>query len=442
MNIKFFSILLISAVLISPLCGEALPSKYNKEHPSASGSKSHHEEPLQNHAGEFINSSMLPPEGDKLYDYYFKHYTSPYSKKWISETWKRAQYFTDFIEHEIADNNMPHEILYLPLIESSFQPDATSNLGAAGLWQFMTNSISEYDMKITEWLDERRDFWKSTEAAISKIKYNYAQLGDWTLAIAAFNCGLGKMLKSVKAAGTTDFWTLCEKGYMNQETINYIPKLLAISDIMSNRDKLGISIMTQEQPVQWTRIKLDRCIDIRLLAKECGIPQDTLIMGNTELKYYITPPVRTGYMLKVPVMYKEKVMDALDKSSKLSDFHLYRVQKGDTLSHLAQHYGISVEMIQSFNNIKPESLKVGSQLIIPVTKSDIKPYKSPTKLSEDWTPEEPAEKFSQEYTVQDGDNLWTIARKFNTDVNHLAYYNHIAANAVLSVGKKLKVPAN
>ncbi len=386
-------------------------------------------------------SALLPKEGNHLYDSYFKKYSSKHEQKHLAAIWEQAEYFVPFIEAKVKEYGLSHEIIYLPFVESNFKPDAVSKSGATGLWQFMTNSIDGFNMKIDEWLDERRDFWKATDAALKKIKYNYSVLKDWNLAIAAYNCGLGKMKRTVREGGTSDYWKLCQKGLLSKETTHYIPKLLAVADILKNREKFGIKDK-QPVPFQWTRLALPQPVDIRLLAKETGIPRNILDIGNSELKFYITPPAKTGYMLKVPADKAEIIKNVTaNKKTKLTDFHLYTVKAGDTLSHLSQHYGISVDMIQSFNNVNPNNLKIGSKLVIPVSNPDIKPYEGTYDLS-NWTPGISEAGFAGEYTVQAGDTIWSIAKLFHTDIKHIAYFNHLELDSVLSIGKTLRVPTS
>ena len=384
-------------------------------------------------------SALLPKEGNQLYENYFKKYSSKQEQKHLAAIWEQAEYFVPFIEEKVKEYGLPPEVIYLPFVESNFKPDAVSRSGATGLWQFMTNSIDGYNMKIDEWVDERRDFWKATEAALKKLKYNYSVLKDWVLAIAAYNCGLGKMRRTVKEGGTSDYWKLCQKGLLSKETTHYIPKLLAVSDVLKERDRYGIKDK-QAKPFQWARIALSQPVDIRLLAKETGIPRNILDIGNSELKFYVTPPAKTGYLLKIPADKAEKVKSVTDnKKTKLTDFHLYTVKAGDTLSHLSHHYGISVSMIQSFNNVNPNNLKIGSKLVIPVSNPDITPYGGTLDFSA-WVPDISEEGFAGEYKVQEGDTLWSIAKLFHTDIKHIAYFNHLELDSVLSIGKTLKVP--
>jgi len=379
----------------------------------------------------FIFAQMQISEEDSLYKSYCTKYASLHETKNFDTIWKHAEYFIPFISEKIREAKLPDEILYIPLIESEFKPNAVSKSGAVGLWQFMPNSIEGYNITVNEWIDERMDFWKTTDAAIAKLKYNYSVLGDWNLAIAAYNCGLGRMQKAIRKGNTKNYWKLCEKGLLSKETTHYIPKLLAVAHTMKNRTV---------KPFEWTRIDLETSVDIRLLAKKAGISEDILSLGNSELKYHVTPPAKTGYRLKVPAEYAKKIKSVADgQGAELTDFKIYTVKAGDTISHLSQHYGVHTSIIESLNNISPNRLKIGTKLLIPVSNPDIETYQGTFSATE-WRPVETADDFASEYKVQQGDSLWSIAKLFKTDVQHLAYFNDIQLDTVLSIGRVLKVP--
>jgi membrane-bound lytic murein transglycosylase D len=128
---------------------------------------------------------------------------------------------------------MPPALEYLPVVESEYKPLATSRSGARGLWQFMENSIKPF-MEKNEWIDERLDPWKSTDAALSKLQDNYKMFGDWPIAIAAYNCGAGAMQRILKKAPEKTFWYIAEKGLLRDQSVQYVPKFLAISELSEN----------------------------------------------------------------------------------------------------------------------------------------------------------------------------------------------------------------
>ncbi len=164
---------------------------------------------------------------------YRKQYTTADGIKYLSSVMRRSGPYRDFIVEEIRRQDAPECLLYLPVIESGFSVGAISRSGATGIWQFMRNSVGGYGIRINEWMDERRDPWLATAAAVKKLKDNYRELKDWNLALAAYNCGLGAVRKAIKKSGSRDYWYLCEKGYFKPETVHYVPKFLAIAEILS-----------------------------------------------------------------------------------------------------------------------------------------------------------------------------------------------------------------
>ena len=160
---------------------------------------------------------------------HYKHYSGRTGQEYLHRVLRRGEAYLPFINNTVREMNLPWELAYLPIIESAFIPTAVSRSGATGLWQFMMNSIHPYNMQVNTWMDERRDFWKATLGALKKLEYNYSVLGDWLLAIGAYNCGLGGMQRAVEAAGTRNFWTLARNGYLPAETAAYVPRFLAVS---------------------------------------------------------------------------------------------------------------------------------------------------------------------------------------------------------------------
>lgn len=345
---------------------------------------------------------------------------------------KRSVPYRDYIIAELEKQEVPSYLLYLPVIESGYSVTAVSRSGATGLWQFMRNSISGYDIRINEWMDERRDPWITSIAAIRKLKENYNYLGDWYLALAAYNCGLGATQRAIQKGGKADYWYLCEKGYFKSETVNYVPKLLAISEILVKSEEYGIDLGNTDENPGFSTVDIKRAIDINLLAKETGIDPSILITANPALFYHITPP-DTTYALRIPVEQEDEIRSILeDKNRQLLEYYMYKIKTGDTLYALALHYGISAEMIIEYNpGLKPSTLKIGKNIVIPALKQ-IGAYAG-KKENENLD-------FSGIYLVKQGDSLWSISLAYNIQVETLAYENNLDVNSVLKSGKSLRVP--
>jgi membrane-bound lytic murein transglycosylase D len=344
---------------------------------------------------------------------------------------ERSSPYIGFIRGEIAARGLPPELVYLPVIESAYVSTAVSRSGAAGLWQFMRNSIAPFDIRVTDWMDERRDFWKSTVGALSKLEENYRFFGDWPLALAAYNAGLGAVRRTIAGAGTGDYWLLSERKLLKSETIQYVPRFLAVAHILSNPRRFGIDKIWPEDP-QWTRVPVGRAVDLDLLAEYAGIDGDDLKKANRELFYAVTPP-DPGYHLKVRAGDAPAVEETLKRTDLVFiKYYFYTVRSGDTLSAIGRHYGVSADQIVSANpGTQPRYLKIGTRLIIPALK-EAGPYQPPPRNAEP--------SFTGNHLVKRGESLWSISLAYNVAPEALADANGMGLNDTLREGRSLKIP--
>ena len=373
---------------------------------------------------------------------YIRRYTNPSGILWLNSVIKNSGMYLPYIREEIEKRGLPPELIYLPFIESGFIATARSRSGATGLWQFMMNSVPA-GMKVNDMIDERRDFRKSTIAALDKLAGNYRILGDWYLALAAYNAGLGGVTRAMKNGKTDDYWRLCEKRELKNETIQYVPRFLAVAYILSRPRQFGLDYWPET--VDWTVIRPGRQASLDLLASETGADHQLLRLLNAELLYGITP-ADTGYELKVPIQQAGMVAAILEKEDvKLLRYYYHKVQYGDTLSALSRHYGISLNMIEQHNRgITNRYLKIGETVVIPAFKETgpyvsippVQPTAAPTAVIEPST----GGNFEGIHIVSKGDTLWSIARYYKVDPHTLARANNMGLNEILSIGKALKVP--
>ncbi|MCL2008235.1 MAG: transglycosylase SLT domain-containing protein [Treponema sp.] len=366
-----------------------------------------------------------------LVQHYIRLYASADWRPGLIASMERGAHFLTFIDSEIAEMGMPWELRYLPLIESNFLPTAVSSAGASGLWQFMQNSMTPFDMRIDDWMDERRDFWKSTQGALSKLKENYDFFGDYYLALAAYNMGLGGLNRLIQESGIDDYWVLAESGLLRNETLRYVPRLIAAAYVLTNASYYGIDL---DEPIdhRWTRVPVGRSVDLRLLADRTGMDRDKLLMGNQELVYFITPPARNHY-IKVPGFYVERITEALERRDiTLLEFHYHTIRSGDTLLALSRHYGVTVDQILSANpGVQERYLRLGSSLMIPAIR-EVEPFII--------TRRNPGV-FTGEHQVQRGDTLWSLSIAYNVDPESLAEANGMGINDILREGIILRTPA-
>jgi len=377
--------------------------------------------------------TITAPQDNALVQKYIAQYSSPEGIKWLQVVMRRGEPFLPYIRSAIATRGMPPELAYLPVIESGFLSTAVSKSGAVGLWQFMRNSVGPFGMRINDWTDDRRDFWKATDSALRKLLDNYKYFGgDWPLALASYNAGIGAVGRAAKAAGARDYWLICERKKLKAETIHYVPKFIAIATILSQAGRYGIDIGWPEDP-RWTRIPVKRAIDLGLLAEKSSIPVSALQTGNAELRYGVTPPDQ-GYELKVRADHAAAISATLErKDLQLVKYYFHTVRSGDTLSALSRHYGVSVDLIERSNqNLSARYMKLGSRILVPALK-DVGPYKSERAGAVSIS-------FEGQYKVKKGDTLWSIALAHDVDPELLAEANGIELSSTLREGRVLKTP--
>ncbi|MCX7656706.1 MAG: lytic transglycosylase domain-containing protein, partial [Treponemataceae bacterium] len=267
---------------------------------------------------------------------YLTSYTSREGKKWLITVFRRSEPYLAFIRREIEKRQLPLELVFVPVIESAYSPRAVSRSGAVGLWQFMKNSSIYFDMKTTPWIDERRDFWKATVGALEKLRENYGYFKDWPLALAAYNAGVGAIQRALARSGAKTYWELIEKKAISTETAHYVPKFLAVAEILSHPGRYGLEPWWPEV-IEWERVPVGRMVDITFLAEKAGIEAQWLQVGNQELTHGVTP-ADPHYQLKVPRMHVTAVQSVLSqKDLVLVRYYYYTIRSGDTLSALSRH---------------------------------------------------------------------------------------------------------
>ncbi|MCL2762184.1 MAG: LysM peptidoglycan-binding domain-containing protein [Treponema sp.] len=367
--------------------------------------------------------------------YYIERYSNPSGVRYLNTIIKNGSLYMPFIKAEIAKRGLPPELIYLPFIESNYIGTARSRSGAMGLWQFMMNSIAPFGIQVNDLVDERRDFCKATVAALRKLEENYRALGSWPMALAAYNAGLGAVSRAGKRVHTSDYWVLCDKKELRDETIHYVPKFLAVSYILSNPRKYGLDYWPET--TEWTTIKPGKQISLDIIAAEAQVDRDLLRRLNLELLHGITPADK-NYELKVPLARAEAIASVLQREDiKLLQYYRYQIRYGDTLSALARHYGISLNLIEQYNpGIQNRHLKIGETIIIPAFK-ETTPY---TGITDAPAQSHNNRAFTETHVVSKGDTLWSLAIRYNVDPQVLARENNMEMNQILSIGKVLKVP--
>ena len=386
------------------------------------------------------HNSLITPEAleSPLTQRYIAQYSTPGRTAFLNSTLDRGNIYMPFIREEIELRGLPPELLYLPIVESDYVITARSGSGAAGLWQFMMNSIAPWNMRVTELIDERRDFIKSTRGALGKLKENYDVLGSWEMALAAYNSGLGAITRTIQSTRENDYWALSARNELRQETLHFVPRLVAISYIMSQPRRFGIDIWREK--FEWAAIPLPRQVSIDILADEAGISRELMRRLNGELLYGISP-VDSNYLLKVPAEHLEAITELLQREDiQLIRYYYHVVRQGDTLWSMSRHYGTTLNMIEQLNpGISSRYLRIGETVIIPAYNDNISPMPAVVVQSAPVSASE-IENFNGTHVVQRGETLWSISRMYGTTPEAIAAANDMQVNQILNEGRALKVP--
>jgi len=381
-------------------------------------------------------SAILVPEhlDRALTRYYIERRSSPGGVAWIRSVVQNGRTFIPFVKQEIERLGAPPELVFVPFIESDYIGTAVSRSGATGIWQFMMNSIEPFGLRVAEGLDERRDFRRSTTAALRKLQGHHANFGCWAMALAAYNMGPNGLRRAAQRAGTFDYWELAARGEISQETTRFVPRIVATAYVLSNARRHGIDWWPEGEP--WEALAPGRPVSLDLLAASAGADGAALRRLNLELLHGITPadPERE---IVVPASHARAIALAIEQGgAALLSYRRYVIQPGDTLYALARHYGISVASIEQHNpGLRSRYLRPGQAVLIPLLR-ETEPF-SRRPAQPVFGPPRP---FHGTHVVAPGDTLWSLSRRHGVTLQELADANGMGSGDTLSIGRALKVP--
>jgi membrane-bound lytic murein transglycosylase D len=390
----------------------------------------------------------------------------PVGRKFMRVSLERTGRWFDMIRRIANEENMPPEIAHLAIVESGLSPNALSRVGAMGMWQFMQPTGEEYDLDVTYWVDERRDPEKATRAAMRFLKDLYGDLGDWHLALAAYNCGAGGVRRAIRKSGLDkpDFWQV--RPFLPRETQQYVPRFIATSLIAANRDQYGFGddSIKLHAPHEYEMVTVTEAVQFSALAQCAGMSIDSLRELNPELVRKATPPSAT-YNLKVRKGAAEefrKRYAALTDDEK-RPFITHKVGRGETLASIARRYGVSGAELAELNSLSGYKAKLrrGSVLRIPSTSAtrqaaeqasaaEASQASAPTKPTASAAvtaaPSEPTPTASASGTtrthhvVRSGESLTLLARRYLVNLADLRAWNGLTpGNDNIRIGDTLVV---
>lgn len=362
--------------------------------------------------------------------------------KWLS----RSERYIPLMREILRKEGMPEDLVYLAMIESGFTPQAVSVANAVGPWQFISGTGKRYDLKINEWIDERRDPIKSTVAAALYLKELYALFNnDWYLAAAGYNAGENKILRAINMYETRDFWEISKGSYLARETKDYVPKLLAAAIIAKEPAKYGFADIAYLPALDLDTVEITSRTDLDLIARLIDVPYSTLKELNPELRRWSTPPNYPNYLLKLPKGKKGFLTEKLamvpedQRYTERIAYSRYRAKKQDTLKSVAARFNTTPERIAELNHLKTSAKVRGRTLLVPVQSA------VNTKSAHKFKPAETAQAARGEsrknlyYTVKKGDTLYALAKKFKVTTAILSAWNNMTEKVALKPGKRIIV---
>ena len=363
--------------------------------------------------------------------------------EYIQRVLQRAEPFLYYIVNEAEKRNLPTELALLPIVESAYQPFAYSHGRAAGIWQFIPSTGRAFGLKQNWWYDGRRDIYASTQAALNYLeKLNKQFDGDWMLALASYNSGSGTVNRAIrknkKLKKPTDFWHL----KLPKETQAYVPKLLALKEIIANPKKYALSLHQIQDKPGFKQVKTKAQLDLALAAELAEIDLDTLYRYNPAFNRWATDP-DGPHSLLLPISSADKFEQ--NYASLPADKHLrwsrHKIKSGETLSHIAVKYNTSVKHLRSVNSIRGNNIREGKYLLIPLSSKNKSSYalSSSQRLKSTQSKKRGSNSTRVNHIVQNGESFWEIARKYNVGMHKLAKWNGMAIKDTLRKGQKLVV---
>jgi membrane-bound lytic murein transglycosylase D len=359
-------------------------------------------------------------------------------RKFFLDSYKRSGRYRPAILRALKEEGLPEELSWLPLIESGFKVKAFSRSRALGLWQFIASTGYKFGLKRDRWVDERMDPGKSTRAAILYLKELHQIFGDWTTALAAYNCGEGRVLRCIQTQRINyldNFWDLYER--LPMETAFYVPRFLAVLHILKDPEAHGLTLPAVDEEVETEAVTIDKQAHLKTIAQHTGVPYDLLAEINPSLRHDFTPD--RPFSFKMP---KGKGQVLLSNVGDIPVWHppvpayvVHKVRIGETLSAIARRYGTSVSSIMRLNSLKSSHfIRAGWRLKIPTSrKYEIQRAESSGESTS------PGRAGSVRYAVQKGDSLWRIAQRFGTTTNAIQSVNRLK-DTHLSIGQILLIP--
>lgn len=363
-------------------------------------------------------------------------------REWFEIWLARSTRYVPLFYEVLEAYKLPKDLIFLAMVESGFSPRAFSSAAASGPWQFVPSTAKRYGLRVGFWVDERRDFHKSSEAAARHLKWLYSRYGDWHLAMAAYNAGAGRVSKALKRSRTKSFWKLYNSSYIRRQTKQYVPKILAASILSKAPEKYGFSSIRYQPLMRYDTIEVSVATSLATVGKACGgLSAEVLEELNPSLRVSVTPPSEVWPIRVPPGMAGacEQGLGALPEELQHT-FRYYQTSYGESVEDIAKKFKTSPEAILEFHGVaKGETLGDYPEMAVPIK----------SQYAEEFAiilpkPRERSARYQAStarlvnYKVLRGDSLWSIARRYSTSIKVLQQLNGLKEGQNLIVGQMLR----
>jgi membrane-bound lytic murein transglycosylase D len=392
---------------------------------------------------------------------YFQHpRMRPHFERWLSRYYRYEARYRTILKEE----GVPEDIVFLAMIESGFANFAYSRARASGPWQFIGPTGRMFGLQQDFWVDERRDPDKAAHAAARYLKLLREQTGDWRLAWAGYNAGVGRIYRA-RAKGVNDFWEMTKGRHLRRETQGYVPKLMAAAIVTKHREAFGFGddVVEKLSWIETDEVQLNGSVLLDVVARAADVDKRELMELNPELRRAVTPP--RPFTLKLPKGAAETFAQnwpSMEGKAR-ANFAGHVVRRGDTIGGIAARYGTQVEGIMQLNGLQSaRRLRIGQELLIPVPRGGARAEVAEAEPARHAVAPASAKKLAGtaimepagyrppsrpirggRHVVQDGDTLWSISQRLGVDLDTLCRWNGIRnpRRFTLRIGTELVVKA-
>ena len=370
---------------------------------------------------------------------------------------ERSQKYLFHIVEEVQKRGMPTEIALLPMIESAFNPQAYSTSKASGIWQFIPSTGKHFGLKQNWWVDNRRDVTAATNAALDYLQKLYGMFGSWDLALAAYNAGEGTVQRAIDKNRSQGLATDYESLSLPPETKNYVPKLQAIKNIVTEPDKFGLKIGSIPNRPYFARVTTPKQIDAKLAAQLAEISFDEFSALNPSYNRPVITSTGEKNQLLLPVWAAERFVENLANYDKpLTSWQTYNAKRGERMDKIATKFGINVSQLRNVNGISANNKLRNSQaMLVPATyhpfagkqisnidASEMESNNTQSLSEKEATVDEPGNEPKTAghvvYKIKKGETLAAIASKYGINIKTLMQVNGLKSSKV-KVGQKLTI---